>query len=103
MQPLWRLMVRSGVDVVIAGHDHIYERYAPMDERFGFDPSGTRQFIAGTGGAGPYAIVAPQPGSEVRGSRWGVLKMTLRADSYDWEFVGVPSSGFTDRGSDRCH
>jgi len=103
MQAMWRKMARAGVDVVIAGHDHIYERYAEMDEHLGPAPrGGTRQFIAGTGGAQPYDLVRLQPLSESRTAVLGVLKMTLKHDSYDWQFVSVPGAGFHDAGTTAC-
>jgi len=104
MQSMWKLMARAGVDLVISGHDHLYERFAPMNGDLAADPvSGVRFFIAGTGGARPYAVVSVRPLSEVRASVWGVLKLTLRGDSYDWEFISVPGSGFHDAGVGRCH
>jgi hypothetical protein len=103
MQALWGLLVERGVELVMSGHDHIYERYTPMDAHLGPDPvGGTRLFIAGTGGARPYPIVARKPQSEVQSSVWGVLKLTLRGDAYDWEFVAVPGTGFHDAGTASC-
>jgi hypothetical protein len=102
MQPLWRLLADAGVELVISGHDHLYERFAPMSRDLAADPNGMRLFIAGTGGAPPYPVVSLHPASEIRASVWGVLKLTLGADFYDWQFVGVPGAGFSDAGSARC-
>lgn len=103
MRAMWRTMVSAGVDVVLAGHDHIYERYGEMDEHLGPAPgTGTRQFIVGTGGATPYDLVRLQPLSEARTAVLGVLKLTLRHDRYDWQFVGVPGAGFHDAGTTSC-
>jgi hypothetical protein len=104
MQSMWRLMAQEGVEVVLTGHDHLFERFAPMNGDFMVAPaSGVRLFIVGTGGARPYTAVSPRPTSETRASVWGVLKLTLRSDDYDWQFVSVPGSSFQDAGSDRCH
>jgi 3',5'-cyclic AMP phosphodiesterase CpdA len=93
----------AGVDVLIAGHDHIYERFAPMDEDGKLLDSGIRQFIVGTGGNGLYPISRKEPNSEVRSDQdLGVLKLTLRPNGYDWEFVPIVK-GFVDSGSATCH
>jgi hypothetical protein len=90
------------VDVVLSGHDHLYERFAPQDADGRADTSrGIRQFTAGTGGAVLYPAGAPKPNSEVRISAFGLLKLTLASDRYDWEFVPV-SSG-RDAGAATCH
>jgi hypothetical protein len=102
MQAMWRLLADANVEAVVSGHDHIYERYAPMDAGLGRVSEGTRLFIAGTGGAKPYDIVRVQPNSEVRSNAWGVLKLTLMNDRYDWAFVSVPGASFSDAGTDMC-
>jgi hypothetical protein len=102
MRAFWRILYAAGVDVVVTGHDHLYERFAPQDPDGRFDPMrGIRQFIAGTGGANLYNFVTVRANSEKRISAFGVLKLTLEADRYDWEFI--PVSGERDRGSDVCH
>jgi acid phosphatase type 7 len=105
--PLWQILYEAGADVVINGHDHTYERFAPQDMNGEADPErGIRQFVAGTGGAPLYDFdnYDPNGNSEVRdNSTFGVLKLTLRPDSYDWEFVPVEEGGFTDAGSGECH
>jgi hypothetical protein len=102
---LWETLSSAGVDVVVSGHDHVYERFAPMtadgkrDER-----AGTRQFIVGTGGKSHYALRRAAKGSEVRNAdTFGVLKLTLGAHGYDWRFVPVHGRRFTDAGSGTCH
>jgi hypothetical protein len=91
------------VDVVLNGHDHMYERFAPQDPDGKPDPAkGIRQFIVGTGGAHLYTPGAAQPNSEVRQSVYGILIMTLSANSYQWDFVSVGNT-FRDTNSGACH
>jgi len=92
-----------GVNVLISGHDHIYERFAPQDPEGRADPKGIRQFVAGTGGAPLYKIGTIKPNSEVRNVvAHGVLKLTLRTSTYDWEFVPIGGQTFSDRGTVSC-
>jgi hypothetical protein len=100
MREAWRLLDDAGADVVLAGHDHLYERFAPQDAGGFADPNGIRQFTVGTGGVPLYPVAAAQANSEVRISAFGVLKLTLTGDSYAWAFV--PLSGPGDGGSARC-
>lgn len=104
-QDLWNALYEFGADVVINGHDHNYERFAPQDPDGGADPNqGIRQFVVGTGGKGLRPGDPPIANSEVFNSdTFGVIKITLHPDSYDWEFVPVPGSSFSDSGSDNCH
>ena len=99
---VWRVLYEFNVDVVLTGHDHLYERFAPQDPDGRPDaPRGIRQFTAGTGGAALYQFGAPRPNSDVRISAFGVLKLTLMSDRYDWEFM--PASGPRDTGTGTCH
>ncbi len=94
-EPFWEALSQGGADVVLSGHDHHYERFAPI--------AGIRQFVVGTGGRNLYPVAAPLPGSEVHNTTtFGVLALTLRNDGYDWRFVPVPGSSFEDRGSGGC-
>jgi hypothetical protein len=104
-QPLWQALYDFGADVVIVGHDHTYERFAPQTPTGTVDMSrGVRQFVVGTGGAGLYAWATIAANSEVRNNTTkGVLKLTLRTDRYEWQFVPVAGSSFTDSGSASCH
>ncbi|HJS42219.1 MAG TPA: Ig-like domain-containing protein [Gemmatimonadales bacterium] len=105
VRDLWQALYEYGAEIVLSGHEHTYERFAPQTPDGGPDMSkGIRQFIVGTGGAGLYSFGAtPRANSEVRhNSTRGVLKLTLHADRYEWQFV--PASGsFTDSGSGSCH
>lgn len=103
-QPLWEALHHHGAEIVIAGHDHVYERFAPQtpDGRADAD-RGIRQFVVGTGGRGHYGFGTPLPNSEVRdNTSFGVLKLTLNRGSYTWTFVSRGGS-FTDSGSGTCH
>ncbi len=104
VQTLWGQLYDQGVDVVLNGHDHSYERFAPMDSGGRANPSGLREFVVGTGGAEPKAFGAAQPNSELRktGSS-GVLKLTLHDGSYDWEFIATAGDSFRDSGRGTCH
>ena len=101
MREVWRILYEGGADVVLSGHDHMYERFAPQDPDGGADPArGLRQFIVGTGGAVLYQFGSARPNSEVRRAVFGVLRLTL-GDGYEWEFVSV--SGPLDAGAGVCH
>lgn len=104
MQPLWEALYDYGADVVLGGHEHDYERFAPQDPTGLADPEqGIRQFVVGTGGTTLRSFGTIKANSEVRGnSAWGVLKLTLHATSYDWEFVPVAGQEFQDSGSHTC-
>jgi hypothetical protein len=103
MQAIWRLLDGAGTDLVMAAHDHLYERFAPQDADGRPTPTGIRSFVVGTGGAGLYGLLVPRPNSEIRNNQgWGVLRLTLRGDGYDWEFVPVGDSTFRDFGSASC-
>src|SRR5207248_11597314 len=86
MRPIWQALYDAGADVVLGGHDHDYERFSPQTPAGVADNArGIREFIVGTGGKNHYAFVTLQPNSEVRNSdTYGVLKLTLHANSYDW-------------------
>ena len=104
MRDVWRTLYEFDVDLVINGHDHTYERFAPQDPDGRFDPArGIREFVVGTGGASLYQFPRVQPNSEVRGAAWGVAAFTLRGGGYEWEFVPVDGQTFRDSGSASCH
>jgi 3',5'-cyclic AMP phosphodiesterase CpdA len=85
MKPTWDALYAAGAEVVISGHDHHYERFAPQTPSGMADSErGIRQFVVGTGGAGLRPFGSIQPNSEVRNSEtWGVLKLTLHPSSYE--------------------
>ena len=104
LEPFWRALYDRGADVVLVGHAHNYERFAPQAPGGANDARrGLRQFVVGTGGKSSHGFGRVQPNSEVRRSGiYGVLKLTLRPGSYDWRFVPAAGTTFTDSGSDRC-
>ena len=104
MRAIWRLLYDHGVEIVISGHDHDYERFAPQTADGQFDSvRGIRSFVVGTGGKSLDVFKQIQPNSEVRdSSTYGVLKLTLRSNSYDWEFMPAGGGGFRDFGGGTC-
>ena len=93
--PFWDLLARAKADVVLQGHDHHYERFAPI--------KGIRSFVVGTGGKSLYPTLLPRAGSVVRNAgTYGVLKLTLRPAGYDWRFLPVPGGSFSDAGTAGC-
>jgi hypothetical protein len=105
MRPIWHVLYDAGADVVLVGHEHNYERFAPLDPTGATDPErGIRQFVVGTGGKSLYRFGEPLPASEVRNAEaMGVLKLRLHATGYDWQFVPVPGALFDDTGAWPCH
>jgi PKD repeat protein len=101
---LWDILYAAGADVVLNGHQHHYERMAPMrPDGTRDDSTGIRQFNVGTGGESlALPTVAIHPNSEVRAAVYGVLRLSLRDNRYDWQFIPVPGSSFTDAGSGTC-
>jgi hypothetical protein len=104
---LWRAFYDGGVDVVLSGDDHDYERFSPQTPSGYLDlANGVSQFVVGTGGRLLYSFEdsIPQPNSEVRNDNaFGVIKLRLRVGSYDWEFLPEAGKTFTDLGSRPCH
>jgi len=106
MQNLWQLAYAGGVDLVLNGHSHNYERFAPMDATGTADltASGMPEIVVGTGGASAHGFTTPPATSLVRDSGTaGVLKLTLHPSSFDWRFVPVPGKTFTDVGTRSVH
>jgi len=105
MRPIFRALYDANADVVLNGHDHIYERFKPQDADGRFDAArGIREFIVGTGGhplLTPRATAAGNSDAFVSGQH-GILKLTLNADSYAWEFV-TTTGAVMDSGSGSCH
>ncbi len=104
MREIWRVMYELNVDLVVNGHDHLYERFAPQDPDGRLDQArGIRQIIVGTGGGGLYTPITSAPNTEAIGIVYGVLKLTLGDGSYQWQFLPIPGTSFSDSGSGACH
>jgi hypothetical protein len=103
VRELWRTLYEAGVEIIINGHDHVYERFAPQSPDGSLDARrGMREFVVGTGGAELARITHSQPNLESLITTFGVLKLTLRPGSYDWAFIAT-TGATTDAGSDVCH
>jgi Ca2+-binding RTX toxin-like protein len=105
VHPLLRALQDHGVELILSGHDHDYERFAPQTVEGAASPAGVRQFVVGTGGAGLRQFAPqPEPNSEARiAGVYGVLSLKLRATAYDWRFVPQPGSSAGDKGTAACH
>ncbi len=107
MQPFWDLLNQYKAEMMVAGHDHTYERQAPRNAAGARDDAnGVRQFVAGTGGKSLYSVGKGPYTEAFDGKTYGYLELTLRANSYDWRFIpsNNPGNGaFTDSGSANCH
>jgi len=105
MKPLWQVLYDANADVVINGHDHNYERFAPQNpDRVSDAARGIREFVVGTGGKNHRPVLLAKPNSESRNAdAFGVLKLTLRSGGYDWQFISEPGKAFRDAGSGTCH
>ncbi len=104
IRPLFEALHDNHADVVLAGHEHNYERFAPQTPARVASPTGIREFVVGTGGKSHYGFGAISPNSEVRNSTaYGVLELTLAQGSYSWKFLPIAGQTFTDAGSGTCH
>ena len=104
VQALWRTLAAARADVLLAGHDHHYERFAPRGPAGRRRTRGLRQFVVGTGGRGLNPTVRRAHGSELRDTgRLGVLVLRLGASRYSWRFMTTPDGNVRDAGSTSCH
>jgi calcineurin-like phosphoesterase family protein len=105
MGPTWDALYAANADVVVNGHDHHYERFAPQRPDGTRDRErGIREFVAGMGGGSHYPLGTVEPNSQVRNTdTYGVLKLTLHPTSYDWRFVPEAGKTFADSGTRGCH
>ncbi len=104
MQPLWQVLYDNGADLVLAGHDHDYERFAPQTASGVLDNTrGIRSFVVGTGGKELNGFGTTRANSQLRSSAaLGVLALTLRPTSYDWEFAPITGHTLVDAGTTSC-
>jgi hypothetical protein len=102
-RPLWQALYAAGAEIVVVGHDHLYERFAPQDADGKLDPvRGIREFVVGTGGGEMMTSGTVHANSDARLSAFGVLQLTLGPDSYSWAFLtGTGAAG--DTGAGVCH
>jgi len=103
IKPWVDLLVASHVDIILQAHNHFYERFAPQNSAREIDPNGPQAFVVGTGGKGLHILKETAPNSETHDDgTYGVLELTLRQGSYEWEFVPVEGGTYTDRGAMSC-
>jgi hypothetical protein len=104
MAPIWRDLYAAHVDLVLNGHAHNYERFAPQTPTGSPSANGIREIIVGTGGVDHGGFTSVRRNSEVRNSgTYGVLELTLHSDSYSWQFLHIPGASFSDSGTTACH
>ncbi len=105
VKALWQALYEANADVIVGGHDHDYERFAPQQPDGAADPArGIREFVVGTGGKNHRPFGPPIRNSEVRdATAFGVLKVTLKPGGYDWQFIPEAGKSFTDSGTGACH
>jgi hypothetical protein len=106
MAPVFHLLYDHGAEIVLSGHDHDYERFAPTDQKGNPDPAhGLRQWVVGTGGASlrPFEAGALSITESRDSTAHGVLRLDLYAGGYDWQFLTTSNNPFTDTGSAACH
>ena len=105
VRPLWQALYEARAELILTGHEHSYERFAPQDPQGHPDPvNGIREIVVGTGGGSHTPLGSATANSEITNSHtFGVLKLTLGAGSYSWEFVPAPGEEFRDSGSAPCH
>jgi hypothetical protein len=104
-QALFRALDDYGAELVIVGHEHDYERFVAMDANGNAKPNGVVEIVVGTGGRSLRGFTASQPPTSVvrNSTTWGVLKMTLRDGSLDYQFIPKSGQSFSDSGTIVCH
>lgn len=102
-QTFWEDLYTAGADVILNGHDHDYERFARQTPQAVPNVNGIREFVVGTGGKNLRPFHGAKPNSEARSMTFGVLELHLHPKSYDWNFVPIAGSSFTDSGHAECH
>jgi Calcineurin-like phosphoesterase len=103
IQPLVDLMGANKVDLLLAGHAHSYERFAPQTASGSASSTGIRQITVGTGGRDSQGFGTVLPNSVVRKNKiFGVMKLTLSPTSYSWSYVADPTTPFSDSGNGNC-
>jgi hypothetical protein len=104
VKDLWRMLYQYNVDVVMNGHDHVYERFDLQNPDGARDSArGIRQFTAGTGGSTLYAFGPLRANSQAHSATHGVLKLDLQGNFYTWQFIPIAGQSYSDSGSGTCH
>jgi hypothetical protein len=105
LKPFWEDLYAAHADLVLAGHEHTYERFDPQDPEGRSDPQhGIREIVVGTGGRSHDVLGVPMANSAVQNSEtYGVLKLTLSPQGYTWEFLPEQGKSFHDSGAGVCH
>jgi hypothetical protein len=105
MQPIWQDLYNANVDLVVNGHAHNYERFAPQDANGNLNTAkGIIEIIAGTGGTSHFTFGSTAANSVIKNAdTYGVLKLTLHPASFDWQFIPIAGKTFTDSGTQPCH
>ncbi|HET7105224.1 MAG TPA: metallophosphoesterase [Candidatus Acidoferrum sp.] len=105
LRAFWQDLYDAHADIVLAGHEHSYERFAPQNPDGNPDPDlGIREFVVGTGGRSHTPLGYAKPNSEVRDDKtYGVLKLALSPGKYRWQFLPIPGKTFRDSGEGACH
>lgn len=104
MRPIWDVLDNAGAELVLNGHDHDYERFAPQHSSGVAASDGIREIVVGTGGKSLVGFKTLLANTETRSSTtYGVLRLILHGSGYTWEFLPATSGGFIDAGSDVCH
>jgi hypothetical protein len=103
--PLWQALEENRADLILAGHDHGYQRLGPLNAKGALVGDGMIELVVGTGGAdlnNPFTGKKPANVVVRNGATLGVMKLTLRAGAFDWQFMPVAGQTFTDQGTARC-
>jgi hypothetical protein len=103
---MWKDLVDAGAEIVLSGHSHDYERFAPQDANGNLDAAnGVRQFVVGTGGAFFTGLGSSIDANSQahQNNTFGILKLTLRPTAYDWRFVPEAGKTYSDSGTTTCH
>ena len=103
MDAIWQLLAANSAEIVVNGHDHMYERFTPLDGTGAATANGLREFVVGTGGASLYAFKTDNPLIDVRdNTSHGVLRLDLTQGGYSWQFLPSGTATFTDSGTGTC-
>jgi acid phosphatase type 7 len=99
----WKALYAAGADVVLAGHDHNYQRYPPLNARGEVDRArGIRSFVVGTGGRNLYSLRSDPRRRAASDDTWGLLQLTFKPGAYTWRFVPIAGGRYRDAGSGIC-